>query len=199
MVAQLRLALLLFVATVAACIPDAPLPPTGRVIVYALEADTPGAPTAWRTSHRAVLGQLPAILRLTGDTWMKVEPGSPLVQLTLRTFDSGARCGHGAGYFDPATPGSLWIDYACAHDDEQLLSFALHEMGHWYAHTHAPARWQEHVCRYPREVPECWAGGYGESVMNPTTPPEFDPTGEPVGPTDAELNPLTLRWVESLR
>lgn len=197
MVAQLRLALLLFVALVAACIPDEPLPPTGRVIVYALEADTPGAVTAWRADHRAALARLPALLAATGDTWMEVGPSSPLAVLTLRTFDSGARCPHGIGTYEPGT-SVVFIDYACTHGDEQLRAVALHEMLHWYS-DHSARQNVEHVCRRAGEAAGCWVGGYGLSVMNPSAPPEFDPEGEPVGPTVAEMNPLTLRWVASLR
>lgn len=187
----------LFVMTLTGCPPLEPLPPTGRVIMYALEADTPGATTAWRADHRAVLSTLPVVLAATGDTWTEVAPSSPLVLVTLRTFDSGARCPHGIGTYEPGT-SVVFIDYACAHGDEQLRAVVLHELLHWYS-DHSPRRNVEHVCRYRGEVPGCWEGGYGESVMNPSAPPEFDPEGEPVGPTVARLNVLTLRWIASFR
>lgn len=195
-----RLIYLLVAAVFAlvACDPlPEPLPATGRVVVYALEADTPGAVTAWRASHRAALSTLPAVLAATGDTWMEVAPSSPLVAVTLHTFDSGARCPHGIGTYEPGT-SVVFIDYACVRGDEALRAVAVHELLHWYS-DHSPRRNVEHVCRYRGEVPGCWAGGYGLSVMNPSAPPEFDPEGEPIGPTTAEINALTLRWVGSLR
>lgn len=194
----------------AGCPGSEPLPPTGRTIVIALEADRPGTATGWRPEHRRALkAQLPRVLGATGDTWVVVDEGALTAPaaFTLRTFDSGPRCPHGGGNYDLEGRAQAWIDYACAHSacdpDEpedtcpRLVGIATHETLHWYS-DHSPAHTVEHICRYSSEEVGCWTGEYGESVMNSVLPPEFDPTGEPLGPTTPELNALTLRWVRGL-
>lgn len=181
---------ILLAAMVAACLPPAD-PPTGVVIGLVFEPDTVGRPTAWRPEHRRALRDLPAVLAATGDTWTFGEAG---VRLTLRTFDSGARCEHGGGGYEPGAT-YVWIDYACAHDDAQLQTIVTHEVLHWLEYQrHGTVH---HLCRAQGDAPDCYPGVTGEGVLNPWLRSEFDHEGDPIGPTAPVLNAGDLRVIGS--
>jgi hypothetical protein len=189
-----RLILVLFALLLAACEPPA-LPATGERYVIAFEDDVPGAPTAWRPEHRRALSALTTILAPTGATFRFGTTSE--AHLILRTFDSGARCEHGGGYYEVGT-NEVFIDYACAHGDPQLLTVCGHEVLHWYEWKHTHAR-PHHICLAPRDESDCWTGEYGESVLNPWLGSEFDPEGNPLGPRSFELNEITLRFVRTFQ
>lgn len=173
---------------VAACDPPT-APPTGQTYVVAFEADTPGAPTAWRTEHRRALAALATILAPTGDTWAFGETGA---HLTLRTFDSGPGCPHGGGAYEPGA-AYVWVDYACAHDDAQLRVIAAHEALHWLEHRRH--RTVHHLCAREGDAPDCFPGVSGEGVLNPWLPGEYDPSGDPLGPVVPALTAGDLRVI----
>lgn len=179
-----------------ACTPPEPLPASGLTYAIAFEPDTPGAPTAWRPEHREALSALPTILAVTGDVWV-FTPDPTTAFVVLRTFDAGPACEDGGGFYALGAR-ELFADYACANGSmERLRSIVLHETLH---------RWEweitgevHHICRRPDESDDCWTGGYGESVLNPSLDREFDPEGEPVGPTSASINALTYAFLQDAR
>jgi len=174
---------------ITACDPPT-LPPTGRTYVLAFEPDTAGAPTAWRAEHRRALAALTTILAPTGDTWTFGESVS--ADLTLRTFDSGAGCPHGGGFYSPGE-SRVFVDYACAHDDAQLQTIVTHEVLHWLEYQrHGTVH---HLCRAQGDAPDCYPGITGEGVLNPWLRSELDPDGEPVGPTAPVLTAGDLRVI----
>lgn len=170
-----RVILALFVAVVAACDPPS-LPPTGESYVIAFEEDTPGAPTAWRAEHRRTLSVLTAILGRTGASFRFGT--SREADVVLRTFDSGARCTHGGGYYEIGS-SDVFIDYACADGEEGLVWITAHECGHWLEYRRNGV--VHHLCLHPGDATDCYPGVNGEGVMNPWTPDALDDDGNPLG------------------
>lgn len=185
-------------ALVLAGCPDVePLPPTGRTIVLALE-DNPDVArdgSGWNADQRRLLTvKLPMILGRTGTRF--VWGASADANIILTTAVSGDCATEGGGAYIPGSRRA-YVDPACAFGQVPLVTICLHETMHAYEHIVAGT--VAHICLRPGDATNCWLVEYGPSVMNPWLPAAFDENGNPLGPTEPELNELTLRWVRSFQ
>ena len=175
-----------------ACEPPT-LPPTGHTVILALE-DHPTDGSGWSMEHRRVLSSLPSILAATGDTWRWGTPATATI--VLRTWVSPNCAVHGGGYYAHGQRYA-YADPACAGGESPLRVICTHETLHAYEWlTHGTVH---HVCLRPGDAPDCYAGGYGQGVLNPWLPPDRGADGNPLGPVDPHPTELDLRVVSGAR
>ena len=182
------LGLALYVFPILACEPPT-LPPTGRTMVLALE-DNPTDGSGWSMEHKRILAALPSILRATGDTWRFGTLAE--ANIVLRTAISPNCAVEGGGGYIPGQRFA-YVDPACAGGESPLLTIATHETLHafeWLQHGTV-----RHVCLRAGDAPDCYAGGYGQGVLNPWLPPDRGADGNPLGPIDPHPTTLDLRVV----